>query len=287
MMTLLLTCAVAMAACGGGGSGQPDSAAQAPAEPVCLVPDVVGQSQEAAESKISGSGLQMVSSSEFDLDVAEGSVISQDPAAGTRLEPCAGDVVIVVSLGPEPGSAAPETEPTAAEPTAIPSPTPNPYLFSDDFERGIKPEWGLTGSGFSSTNGKLVVNGSADSAIIGGPDWTNYHIMLRGTNLDNPANIRVRVRVQDRSNYMAFWYLEGAGTYRGGGWVKVVEGREEEVPGSKIRMSDGDMEIEVDGSLYRLLVNGEEKVRFADDTFSNGGFMLERFQKISLMRNRF
>jgi hypothetical protein len=31
----------------------------------------------------------------------------------------------------------------------------------------------------------------------------------------------------------------------------------------------------VDGSLYRLLVNGEEKVRFADDTFSNGGFMLQ------------
>jgi beta-lactam-binding protein with PASTA domain len=50
------------------------------------VPDVVGQSQEAAESKISGSGLQMVSSSEFDPDVAEGSVISQDPAAqGNRI----------------------------------------------------------------------------------------------------------------------------------------------------------------------------------------------------------
>jgi ABC-type glycerol-3-phosphate transport system substrate-binding protein len=44
MITLLLTCAAGLAACGGSSGSQTDSAAQAPAQPVCLVPDVVGQS---------------------------------------------------------------------------------------------------------------------------------------------------------------------------------------------------------------------------------------------------
>jgi hypothetical protein len=278
MMTLLLACAVALAACGGGSSGsQTDSAAQAPAQPVCLVPDVVGQSQEAAESKISGSGLQMVSSSEFDPDVPEGSVISQEPAAGTRLEPCAGDVVIVVSLGPEPGSDAPATEPEevaeeSAEPTPTPTPVPENILFEDTFDDGIKPEWGMTGSGFASVNRMLVIeDGSVETTVIGDASWEDYTVTFNFGYYMNGGLFNIPLRVQDSLNYMVVKCTSGNSCE----WFKVVDGEEQKIPGSKFHLSRGDeqqLSLEMHDNIYLTFHKNEQVNRFIDDTFSNGGF---------------
>lgn len=83
---------------------------------VCEVPDVVGLDQAAAEGMLAGVGLQPVKSTTYDPTVAERAVISQDPPAGTRMEPCEGDVTLAISLGPAP-------EPTEA-PTATYTPVP-------------------------------------------------------------------------------------------------------------------------------------------------------------------
>jgi hypothetical protein len=280
MMTLLLTCAVVLAACGGGSSGsQTDSAAQAPAQPVCLVPDVVGQSQEAAESKISGSGLQMVSSSEFDPDVPEGSVISQEPAAGTRLEPCAGDVVIVVSLGPEPSSAAPATEPEeeaeeSAEPTPTPTPAPDPYLFRDDFENGVSADWGAIGEGFFAVNGRLTVNsqGFFESRLFGDESWTNYRVRLSGFDRDGHGEFAIRLRVQDAGNYIAFKCSSWNHTKCN--WVRVVDGQEEEIPGTSSGSREPDtFDILVTGDTFAY-DTGRAQAQFTDPSFPNGGVLL-------------
>lgn len=90
---------------------------------VCLVPNVVGFDQAVAENTLVALGLQPVESVQDNPSVAKGAVISQEPAANTRLEPCAGDVVIVISRGAPPKS----TESTLVITPTV-SKTPNPTL---------------------------------------------------------------------------------------------------------------------------------------------------------------
>lgn len=98
---------------------------------VCIVPDIVGLPLATAENNLVAVGLQPVRDLKNDDVVAENAVISQDPAAGERLEPCAGDVVIAVSLGPVPVPtdipSSPTPEPTKTpESTKTPKPTETP-----------------------------------------------------------------------------------------------------------------------------------------------------------------
>jgi hypothetical protein len=279
MMTLLLTCAVALAACGGGSIGQPDSAAQAPAQPVCLVPDVVGQSQEAAESLIRDTNLQPVSSNAYSADVPAGMIASQEPAAGERLEPCAGDVVLAVSRGPEPSSAAPTDEPEeeaeeSAEPTETPTPTPVPenILFEDTFDDGIKPEWGMTGSGFASVNRMLVIeDGSVETTVIGDASWEDYTVTFNFGYYMNGGLFNIPLRVQDSLNYMVVKCTSGNSCE----WFKVVDGEEQKIPGSKFHLNRGDeqqLSLEMHDNIYLTFHKNEQVNRFIDDTFSNGWF---------------
>src|SRR5512143_3107472 len=92
---IALLCFV-IAGCGGGGSGGSNIGVTA------RVPDVVGQTQAAATSAITGAGLHvgtvtMASSG----TVASGNVISQNPAANALVPP-ASTVNLVVSSGPAP-----------------------------------------------------------------------------------------------------------------------------------------------------------------------------------------
>jgi uncharacterized protein with WD repeat len=76
---------------------------------------VVGFDQANAERMVQGVGLVPVRSAEFSDDVPEGQVIAQEPAGDTRLDPCAGEVSIVVSLGA--GEVATGETPAGAEDT--------------------------------------------------------------------------------------------------------------------------------------------------------------------------
>jgi len=91
------------------------SASAVPIVSACLVPNVVGQDQGAAEGLITGAGLQSVKSTKYDANIATGQVIFQDPPSGTEHSPCQGKVTIVVSLGPVP-------QPTVSLPTNTPVP---------------------------------------------------------------------------------------------------------------------------------------------------------------------
>jgi len=175
----------------------------------------------------------------------------------------------------------PTDTPTPLPPTA--TPTADPRLFWDDFENGLKPEWGMSGDPVAAVNGQLVMDkGSFRSAIIGDSSWQNYNIQLDNLrpqgNCDN-CSIDVQVRVQDNSNYMRFNCYTSR-SYQHCGWHKVVNGEEIEIPGTNTWMwelwHDGDTaEIEVEGNNYRLIVASNPVIRFSDDTFTNGGFTLK------------
>jgi hypothetical protein len=83
----------------------------------CIVPQLERLDQVAAEIAISQLGLRTVKSAQYNAEVASGLVLSQDPPVGKKLEPCEGDIVIVVSLGPLP-TLVPPTE-TSLPPTPI------------------------------------------------------------------------------------------------------------------------------------------------------------------------
>lgn len=100
--------------------------AEADTTGICVVPDVVGQDVAVAESSLTGAGLQPVKDFRHDDSVAQNAIISQDLAAGTRLEPCQGDVVIIVSLGPIPPTQTP------LPPTAVPTNAPEPPIVTYD-----------------------------------------------------------------------------------------------------------------------------------------------------------
>lgn len=75
-------------------------AAEAPVE----VPDVVGETQAAGTATLEGDGFVVSVTTAYSDSVAEGLIISQDPAGG-EFAASGATVAIVVSLGPEPEEA--------------------------------------------------------------------------------------------------------------------------------------------------------------------------------------
>ena len=78
-----------------GGNPTPESTAK----PVCVVPNIVGLDRYAAEKSLRSLGLRPIESNQYD-STPPGNVVSQYPAGSTRIDPCGGDVLIVISLGP-------------------------------------------------------------------------------------------------------------------------------------------------------------------------------------------
>jgi regulation of enolase protein 1 (concanavalin A-like superfamily) len=126
-LSVVLMVAIALTSCGAKApSVTPITVGYTPAA-ICLVPNVTGLDQAAAEGMLTDLGLQPVKTVQDDPTVAKGAVISQEPAEGTRLEPCTGDVIIVVSRGPLPTPTdMPTPTNTPVPPTLTPTDTPIP-----------------------------------------------------------------------------------------------------------------------------------------------------------------
>lgn len=97
------------------------TASSTPSE-ICEVPNTVGLDQAAAENMLTELGLQPILSNQYDSDATTGSVISQHPPPGSRIQPCEGGVAIVISLGSAP------TPPPTSVPINTPRPTETPTL---------------------------------------------------------------------------------------------------------------------------------------------------------------
>ena len=269
---------------------------QAPAagftpEAICRVPDIVGLDVSVAKGVLVAAGLQPVPDFRHDESVATNAIISQEPPAKTMLEPCEGYVDIVVSLGPAPvpTNTPPPTETpgpteTPAPPTETPTltpvpptatPTPDPRLFFDDFETGISSEWEISGENFVSSNGQFISNGFLE-AYVGDNNWTNYSIEIKNFYVDEAHGGRVLVHRQNRENYLALrcTYRDSSGCTKLN-WVKVIDGQEKVIPGTFFNIKrGGTIKIEIVGHNYNTISNGEQVIRFVDDTFTSGGIGL-------------
>jgi hypothetical protein len=92
--SMLLIAATVLAACGGGSGGSGGGAAQV------TVPNVVGDTQAAATTAITGAGLTVgTATQQLSSTVASGHVISESPVASTSVA-SGSAVALVVSIGP-------------------------------------------------------------------------------------------------------------------------------------------------------------------------------------------
>ncbi len=101
----------------------------------------------------------------------------------------------------------PTPVPLTNTPTAIPpttTPTPDPRLFWDDFETGIRPEWQMSGNNYSMVNGQLSSLGWF-TAYIGDTSWANYAVEFDLPYLIwSGFDFRILVRRQSDADYMSF-----------------------------------------------------------------------------------
>jgi hypothetical protein len=178
-------------------------------------------------------------------------------------------------------------EVTSIETTASTEPnvtaTPITLLFRDDFEGGIKPEWGMVGDRFASVNGKLIASGFLEGSI-GDSSWTNYRVsIIRGEYHFYVPSLNILLRVQDKENYMKLLCEsrgDGNGHYECD-FLKVVNGEEMKILGSPFdpfpndRFGTQTFHVEVEGDVYRVIFEGDSVFRFTDSTFSNGGVIFQ------------
>ena len=172
----------------------------------------------------------------------------------------------------------PTTIPTS---TPIPTQTPDPRLFWDDFETGYKPEWNFLGNSYSITNGKLIANGPIEG-YIGDKSWANYILLMN--EFGYSGEIQLLIRVQDRDNHMILeCKTEGSDWGKNHcNWYTVKGGKAIEIPGAHFINGGGNegpsggnpFRIEVEGNVYRTIINGEQEINFVNDSFQNGGIGL-------------
>lgn len=300
---MLVALCLVIASCGGSASPQPTPQPVVMGftpQAVCRVPDVVGLDQALAEGLLAQLGLQPVKNLQYDATIAAGAVTAQRPASDTRLEPCQGDVDLVISQGEPPkptGTPAPTNTPAPPTPTPTatlvpptPTPTPDPRLFWDDFETGIRPDWNFLGNSYSVTNGKLVANGPIEG-FIGDNSWKNYILLLN--EFTYSGGIQYLIRVQDRDNYMML-DCKGVGSDWGNNhchWYTVTDGEAVEIPGTHFVNAGcggcgpgggNPFRLEVEGNIYRTFISGEQILYFVDDTFQSGGIGLRSIGELAV-----
>jgi len=147
----------------------PSSQTTATASPQTLVPDVAGLQAHEALVALKEAGLFFRTEQTQSKDVAEGMVISQDPAAGTYVDPGT-TVTIAVSSGPPSGSAVfrcPDASDTVAVTAADADAalaTAEQFLWGPDAKAVLDPVGTENGLEPASGTGKETVVGT----VIGG-----------------------------------------------------------------------------------------------------------------------
>ena len=160
----------------------------------CVVPNVVELNELAAENIIARLGLQSVKSVQYNSKAKAGVVLSQDPPGDTTIDPCIGDILIVVSLGPTPTPVLPTDTPTLSStktptPTNTPTPTAKPPTCSIG-ETVIAPFTGgiyavRTSNAYQGTI-IITVSGTGQAA---GTQYSDAFYMLANDNQVDPEHL--------------------------------------------------------------------------------------------------
>lgn len=162
-----------------------------------------------------------------------------------------------------------EVTPTSAPPTSTPNPA---ILFEDDFTTGIKPEWNMKGSSFTTVDGTLSSQGLLEG-YIGDASWVNYAVEFDLLSAySSPYGLKIQIRRKDSSNYMSWEFFQGNDVDCGFVWTKTISGKETQIVNTQRGSSCGrQFRLEVSGNTYRTIVDGKQLISITDDTFTNGG----------------
>ncbi len=171
------------------------------------VPNVMGQAQAAASTAITGAGLVVgVVTQEFSVTVVSGSIISQDPVAGTLVAP-GSTVALTVSKGPQPQSVPDLVGQTqAAASTAITGAGLTVGTITQEFSATVasgtvisqNPAAGTSAAPGSSVS--LTVSKGPQSVTV--PNVVGQTQSAAGTALTG-ANLTTGTVAQERSNTVA------------------------------------------------------------------------------------
>ena len=267
----------------------------------CIVPNLVGQSEDAARQSLTELGLTPVETNQYSDSFAAGVVIRTDPPPSTELDPCEGDVVMSISLGsdakeptptpvpapaPEPTPTqppAPETQPTATVPPIDPPPM-SIRVYDEVFDYGyveaFRPEWNVDAgpdAAFVNETGQLVTQEYV-AAYIGDESWYDYAIKFGGGEYTQVTGFHAMIRMQDEQNYVGIDCFNSEG-YLACEGHRTVDGQPVGVPNfmqMTTRMcANGqiqcDIELRAVANEFSVVVNGERKGSMTDDTFTAGG----------------
>jgi hypothetical protein len=152
---------------------------------VVLVPSVVGQTQSTAQSMITGAGLAVGTISHaYSSTVANGRVVSQDPAGGSTAV-TGSSVNLTISLGPDPGSSW-TLEKTSEITMTIPNPVPS-YLISVNgadtwtFTAAGTTEYKIEATSVAGVGGTWIIDPSGGTVSSGAH---TISFTLHGVNLN-------------------------------------------------------------------------------------------------------
>ena len=263
----------------------------------CIVPDLIGQSEAVARQSLTELGLTPVETKQQSDGFQAGFVIRTDPPASTELDPCAGDVVITVSLGagaeasqPTPAPTVAPTQPPALEelpsatlpPPDLPPMTMRVYdeVFDHGYVEAFRPEWNVDANpdaAYAGEFGELVTEEYV-AAYIGDETWRDYAITFSGGDYSQVTEFHAMIRMQDEQNFVGIDCFNSEGFLACEG-QRTVNGQPIGVP-SFMQMTTRlcangqiqcDLELRAIANEYSVLVNGEQKGSMTDDTFITGG----------------
>lgn len=292
-----------------GGPTATPTAVPATATPAsCAVPDLVGMSSKAAESALTDLGLTPLRTAGFSSTVPEGSVMSQEPVAGTLFSPCQGDVTMVVSLGPSaveasptpvssptstPGGSAATRTPTKPAPTAtivagplIKNPAGYDLLYKNDF--ALRDAYGLlkspswrkvaagTGSKVKSENGILSITGRFE--FYGGGAYAHrVRVRVDGELDKGLVEFSMFVNYQDNQNTLQMACAGGDPLKCD--WFLIKGGKSTRLTSKTFELCSGicSVQVELDGDEVRTYANGAQKSIITDTTYPTGliGFRID------------
>jgi len=179
------------------------------------------------------------------------------------------------------------TNTTALE-NVVPNLSAN-YLFSDDFENGIKTDWFAIDGEWRMVNGNLQgISGQPARIGVGNSSWRNYSIEvtiggLRNTVSsarqfleNNPNIIFIGVR-QSQDAGTGYWF--GLSNWRQGcsferNFEQVIEFHAAE---NSLDERPHTAKIEVNGDLFRLSIDGKSVCSFSDTSIGNGIVIISMF----------
>ena len=244
-----------------------------PESEFCEVPLLTGMSQEEAETRLEGMGFKTEFEYEYSEGVMAGYVISSTPEAGSELETCHTEIVLLISQGPE----NPENEETQVDPDVQIGEN-----FWDGWTDGVVPSIMGDAEFDLQIDGRKyfwILQGETKSAIHyevydHEPENNRYSLSVdvKRTSGEAGSAAGLLFNYKDDNNYMLYSVVD-SGYYlldqmKDGEWISLVEPQKTDYP---LRLEFNRLRVVVDNGEYQFYINSRLAFTYEDPTLPLSG----------------